>query len=157
MPAIQILQSFLDDAGTATLAGDWDAFFAHVSLPFHLVTETASITVADEAGLRVGFDHFGDMLRVMRISDYVRLAESADEIGPDLISGHYVTHLMSGAHRMVPPFHSHVTLRREGGRWRAASIVNALSNARWPISVPIVAQTPSSAPSPTPSPERDLP
>ena len=136
MPALQVMQSWLDEAGNATLVGDWDTYRACVVLPFHLITEKATMVVDTEDVLRRGFDEFRQNLAIMRVTDYIRLGESAAEIGPDLIAGRYVTHLMSNAHRIVPPFRSHVTLRRQGNRWCAASIVNALSNTQWPIASP---------------------
>lgn len=138
MPSLQVLQGWLDEVGAATLAGDWDTYAAHVALPFHLITETSSMVVATEGELRQGFEQFRDTLAHMRITDYLRLADSAVEISPELVSGRYITHLMSGAHRVVPPFRSQATLRLDGGRWRAASIVNALRNTQWPLGVPSV-------------------
>jgi hypothetical protein len=132
----ELLQTWLDDMGAAVLAGDWPGYAARVCLPFHLITDAASLVVATEQELRQGFDTFLTMLRAEQITDYIRLADSAVQINRRLISGRYTTHLMAGGNRVVPPFRSQITLRQEAGVWRAASISNALTNSSWPIVVP---------------------
>ncbi len=133
-----ILQAYLDRVAATVMHGDWDAYRGSVCLPFHLVTHAASLRIETEADLRTGFDAFAEMLRSQRITDYIRLVEGAERLDPDLISGRYVTHLMAGAHRILPPYRSQITLRREGAVWRAASISNALANSRWPLHLPRV-------------------
>lgn len=118
---------------------DFASYRERVALPFQLVTHAASLHIADEDTLRQGFETFAQTLRVQRITDYLRLVEGAEELDEALITGRYVTHMMAGAHRVMPPFRSQITLRHENGRWRAASITNALANARWPLIVPVVA------------------
>jgi len=140
MPAMQLLQSCLDEIGAATMAGDWQTYRAHVELPFTLITETATMLVETEAELRKGFDSFHDMLKFQKVTQYVRLADSAVELSDTLISGRYVSHFIAGAHRIVPPFRSTMTLRLVGNSWRAVAITNSLSNMQWPIQVPRVDQ-----------------
>jgi hypothetical protein len=135
--APHILQHYLDSIAGAVLRRDWPADRAGVTLPFQLVTHTTSLHIATEDDLRLGFDTFARTLHIQRITDYVRLVEGAERLDEVLIIGRYITHLMAGAHRVLPPFRSHITLRLEDGRWRAASITNALANSRWPVEVPI--------------------
>lgn len=140
MPAMELVQSYLDEIGTAVLVGDWDTYRNHVELPFTLITETATMVVASEEDLRKGFDSFHDMLKFQKVTQYIRLADSAVALSDTLISGRYVSHFMAGSHRIVPPFRSTMTLRLIGNSWRAVAITNSLSNMQWPIQVPRVDQ-----------------
>lgn len=140
MPAMKLLQSYLDQIGTAVLVGDWDTYRAHVELPFTLITETATLNVDTEADLRKGFDSFHDMLKFQKVTQYIRLADSAVDLSDTLIVGRYVSHFIAGAHRIIPPFRSTMTLRLIGNRWRAVAITNSISNMQWPIQVPRVDQ-----------------
>ncbi|NEX47585.1 hypothetical protein [Pseudotabrizicola algicola] len=133
MEAGAILQTYLDEIAAAVMAGDFAAYQTGVALPFHLVTHSANLTITTEAALREGFDAFRTMLQTQRVTDYIRLVEGAQCLDPDLLSGRYVTHLISGGMRVLDPFHSQITLRLVEGRWRAASITNALANSRWPF------------------------
>lgn len=128
-----ILQDWLDEMSAAVTSGNFDTYRAHVCLPFHLITHSASLRIADEQPLRQGFESFVHMLRSQRVTDYIRLASGAEQLDDVLITGRYITHLLVGGTRLIPPFRSAITLRNEDGVWRAASITNALANARWPI------------------------
>lgn len=134
--APQILQTYLDEVSAAVMRGDWPAYRDSVALPFQLVTHTASLQIATEEDLRQGFETFSEALRIRRVTDYVRLVEGAERLDDALVTGRYITHLMAGTVRVMPPFRSQITLRLDDGRWRAASITNALANSRWPILLP---------------------
>ena len=140
LPALQLMQSYLDEIGSAVLLGDWDAYRNHVALPFTLITETATLRVATEDDLRKGFDSFHEMLKFQKVTQYVRLADSAEALSDTLISGRYVSHFIAGSHRIIPPFRSTITLRLIGNTWRAVAITNSISNMQWPIQVPRVDQ-----------------
>lgn len=133
MDARAILQSYLDEVSTAVLADDWESYCDAVSLPCHIISHDESKVVATVEDLKAGFDQFRDTLRSQRVTDYIRLVESATQLEPSLISGKYVSHLISNGHRLMPPFLSQITLRLEGNRWRAASVSNALAYSRWPL------------------------
>ena len=134
----QTLQLYLDEVAGAVMRQDFAAYRDCVSLPFQLVTHAASLHIDNEQQLRQGFDTFAQTLRVQRITDYLRMVEGAEELDEVLITGRYVTHMMAGAHRVIPPFRSQITLRHENGCWRAASITNSLANSRWPLILPVV-------------------
>lgn len=134
--APQILQLYLDEVAGCVMRLDYAGYRTRMCLPFHLVTHTASLTVSTEDDLRLGFDAFANTLRIQRVTDYLRLVDGAERLDEVLISGHYITHMMAGAYRVIPPFRSQITLRMEDGVWRGASITNALANSRWPILAP---------------------
>jgi hypothetical protein len=131
-----ILQAYLDRLSVAVMAHDWPTYRAAVCLPFQLVTQSHSMTMTSEEQLRAALDGFVANLRAQRVTDYVRLVEDAMQLDAVLVTGTYLTHLFAGSVRLIEPFRSHITLRREEGRWRAASITNALSNSRWPLLLP---------------------
>lgn len=135
MIANQITQTYLDDVADAVMADDFDTYQSRVCLPFYLITHTSTVVIDTEAKLRRAFDDFRETLRSQRVTQYIRLVESAAQLDHDLISARYVSHLMSGGNRILDPFRSEITLRLEGNLWRAASITNSLANSRWPLTV----------------------
>jgi hypothetical protein len=141
MDADEILQGYLDIVSDAVMAQDWDAYEGKIILPLQLITHTTSINVATPEDLRTGFDAFCQTLQVQKVTNYVRLVETAKQLDQDLIAGRYVSHVMAGTHRILPPFTSQITLRRQGGVWRAVSITNSLANSRWPFVGISVAET----------------
>lgn len=140
MPALQILQAYLDEVGDACLRDDWETYVAAVELPFILMTQAATICISTQDELRIGFDAFCATLKHQRVTDHIRLAESAVDLDQGLISGRYTTHLLSGSHRIIPPYRSSITLRLAGNHWRAASISNDLVNTHWPLHLPQVGE-----------------
>lgn len=133
MDAHAILQSYLDEVSRAVLTDDWDTYRDSITLPCHIISHDESKVVATAEDLKSGFELFRDTLQIQKVTDYIRLVESAAQLDPDLISGKYVSHILASGHRVLPPFRSQMTLRLVGNRWRAASVSNALANSRWPL------------------------
>jgi len=133
MDGPRILQDYLDEVSRAVLADDWESYRSMVFLPCHIISHDESKVVETVADLKAGFDQFRDTLRFHRVTDYIRLVESTSRLDPDLITGSYVSHLISGGQRIMPPFRSQMSLRLIGNRWRAVSVTNALANSRWPL------------------------
>lgn len=142
MKPLDTVQTYLDEVAACVMANDFSGYAARISLPFFLLTESASLVVTTTDDLRAGFDDFQGTLRLQHVTDMIRLADSAAALGANLISGSYATHLLSSAHRAVSPFRSQIILRRAQGIWRAAAITNSLCNQRWPILVPNVSPEP---------------
>jgi hypothetical protein len=136
MPATQVLQTYLDDSVAALFQDDWPRYAASFALPFTMITEASVMTVNTEADLREGYDAMRATIATQRLTDVLRLAETAAELGETLISGRYITHFLAGAHRIVPPYRSTISLRRTDNRWQAISITNSLANMQWPIHLP---------------------
>ena len=140
MDAVALLQSYIDVAAAAVMRGDWPTYEAHVWLPFHLVTQTAEMTVTTQSDLRAGFDDFRETLKLQPITDLIQWVETASQQDRDLITGQYMTHLLASGHRVSAPCRSSITLRLIGNQWRAVSIANSSAIARWPITVPKLAE-----------------
>ncbi|MFN4159602.1 MAG: hypothetical protein ACK4GO_14525 [Gemmobacter sp.] len=141
--APQILQLYLDEVAASVMRDDYAFYRSRVSLPFQLVTHAASLHITTEDELRQGFVTFAGTLRIQRVTDYLRLVEGGEFLDDALITGRYITHMMAGAHRILAPFRSSITLRLEGGIWRGASITNALANSRWPLLIATLPETPA--------------
>ena len=133
MDASDIFQVYLDGVSLAVMTDDWATYRRAVHLPCHIISHDESKVVATEDDLRVGFDQFSQTLKFHKVTDYIRLVEAATQLDAGLISGSYVTHLISGGQRIMPPFRSQMTLRLIAGLWRAVSVTNALANSRWPL------------------------
>jgi hypothetical protein len=133
MDSRQILQAYVDEVVVAVMAEDWPIYRDCVCLRCRFVTHDEAKLVETEEDLRAGYDLFRNTLQSQRITDYIRLVESASRLGGDLIAGSYTSHLHSGRQRILPPFRSEMTLRPVGNRWRAVSVTNALANSRWPL------------------------
>ena len=138
-------QTWLDVVGQTIFDDDFDAYAAHVCVPFTLITQQETLTVPDRGGLRRGFDVYVNMFRTLQVTDMIRTASGVTAMGSDLLCGNYETHILRGGLRIVPPFMSSMVLRAEGGTWRAASITNSWSNKRWPISFPEMADQTNAA------------
>lgn len=81
-----IVQTYLDDIAAAVMKGDFVTYRDAVSLPFHLITHSASLVVSTEQELRVGFETFNKMLISQQVTQYIRLVESAKQLDQTLIS-----------------------------------------------------------------------
>jgi len=140
--AVAIAQSYLDEVSAIVMADDWAAYAEMICRPFLMITHTRTMVFDTPEDIRGVYTDFVSLLRSQRVTDYIRLIETADQIDRDLISARYVTHLLSGGQRVMEPVKSGISLRLEGNRWRAASITNAVSNSRWPLLLPPIAQDP---------------
>lgn len=119
--------------GRAVLADDRDSYCNAVCLPCLIVSHDESKTVTTSEDLKADYDLFIGTLRARRVTDYIRLVEDARQGDPSLIAGRYVTHVVAGSRRLMPPFWSDMTLRRVGSTWRATMVTNALAHSRWPL------------------------
>ncbi len=133
MPGRALLQAYLDEIASALLNDDWETYCRGMYLPGAVISHDGSKIMATEEDLRAGFDDFRRTLRIHRVTDYIRLVEQATRLDENLISGSYISHVISGGQRILAPFRSNMTLRMVGGRWCAASVCNGLANNRWPL------------------------
>jgi hypothetical protein len=131
-----VLQTYLDDLALAALTDDWETYRQGVDLPCAVISHTTTKLVATETELRHGYDELVAALRIQKVTHFIRLVEQAAALDHDLISGSYITHLISGGHRILAPYQSLICLRQVEGRWRAASITNGLANSRWTLMRP---------------------
>lgn len=133
MDTAPIMQAYLDEVSNAVLKDDWETYRQGIALPCAVISHNETKIVTTEEDLRAGFDDFRRTLRILRVTDYIRLVDQAVRLDQDMISGSYISHVISGGQRIMAPFHSTMTLRRVGDRWCAASVSNGLANGRWPL------------------------
>lgn len=133
MGSSAIMQAYLDEVSAAVLTNDWETYRKSILLPCAVISHEETKVVATEEELRAGFDEFRRTLRILRVTDYIRLVDQVIRLDEDLISGSYISHVIAGAQRILTPFHSTMTLRQVGGRWCAVSVTNGLANSRWPL------------------------
>jgi len=125
MQAIDICQIHLDDVSSAMLAGDFGRYVKLMTLPLHLIADTGTHVVANEADLRRVFETYAEILRIQHFTELIRLAESAVQLQPGLISCYYETNILQRGHRLVAPFRSHMFVRNVDGVWQTAMIANS--------------------------------
>lgn len=142
MQATAIAQTYLDEVSAIVMADDWEAYSDAISQPFLLITHAATLSFATPDDIRGVYDDFRVLLQSQRVTDFIRLVDSAQQIDQNLISARYITHLMAGSHRIMDPVRSSISLRLEGNRWRAASITNSVSSSRWPLLLPRLGDDP---------------
>ena len=133
MDASDIFQVYLDGVSHSVLTEDRARYRCAMHPPCHIISHDESKVVATDEDLNAGFDMFCQTLRFHKVTDFIRLVEVASRVDAELISGSYVTPLISGGQRVMPPFRSQLTLRLFDGQWRAVSITNAFANSRWPL------------------------
>lgn len=131
-------QGWLDRVAQTIFENDFDSYANSVETPFVLMTTTGTLIAARPADLRSGFDQFHQMLLSQGATEMIRIAEEVRPIGTSFLIGTYETNILRNGTRLFEPFRSSLTLRNRDGVWRAACIANAMTNARWPIHLPLI-------------------
>jgi hypothetical protein len=133
MASRAIMQVYLDEVSFAVLQNDWETYRDRIALPCAVISHDKTKIVVTEEELKEGFEEFRSTLRILRVTDYIRIVDQAIRLDEELISGTYISHVISGGQRILAPFHSAMTLRLVAGRWCAAAVCNGLANSRWPL------------------------
>ncbi|MEM8956930.1 MAG: hypothetical protein AAGC86_03855 [Pseudomonadota bacterium] len=130
------LQAWLDRAVDSFIAGDEEAFVDMLSLPFSVITGSETTIARAEQDLREAFRSYVASIHEQGVTDLVRVAKQTTMIEPVLAVGVYETHILRRSHRIIDPYCSSVTLRREGEIWRATSMMNAVAHNDWVNRIP---------------------
>lgn len=138
--SLHIFQGHLDAVSRCVMTEDFDGYADQVILPFTLMTGVATIWVTCRDQLEEGFEGFAATMQDLGVTRLDRRAHAILKLGPDVIVGSYVTRTLIGTTEIIPPFRSVLTLRRDAGRWKAASISNDTQNERWPVLFPKVSE-----------------
>ena len=131
-------QSWLDRVDRTFFEDDLEGYVRACALPFTLVTQTVTTVIETRDRLEAGFVAWRDMLRDADVTQVIREARNVEFLAPDLIAGRYVTNILRGTERVLPPFVSSMTLRRIDGDWRAVAVSSGMSNSEFPIRLPRV-------------------
>lgn len=125
------LQAWLDNLVDSFIANDEDRFIGMYSLPFSVITAETTMIASDEQDLRVAFREYVATIREQGVTDLIRIAQQTTMIEPTLAVGVYETNLLRRGQRLIPPYTSAVSLRKEGDIWQATSMMNAISHNDW--------------------------
>lgn len=131
--SLDVFQAHLDKVSEALLKDDFDAYFAVCCVPLVLITERTTKMISTEEEYRFGFENYAGLLKSQHATDLIRLAHDVEQLSPELMSGRYETHVLSGGKRIYGPFRSSMALRLEGETWKAAVILSPVHGAHWPI------------------------
>ncbi len=134
--AIDILQCLLDEASAAALQNRFDRFSALMGRPFVLVTECGSAVLDSVAAQKAWFDSHIRSMRAQRITEVVRLATHATLMRDGLLFGTYVSQYLANGTRVIDPFESSVTMRRNAQCWQLATVSTSLPDDKWRIILP---------------------
>ena len=133
---LAIYQKVIDLLSYATLHGDTEIIRNHIRVPFTMTTETAEFVYDDEDKM-IDFCLVNtDALRNMGVTDYIRIAREARNVGPGRIEGVHYTHTIRRAERVMLPYPSRMVIERKDGVWAVTHARHALSNDRSPIFMP---------------------
>ncbi|MGC3939231.1 hypothetical protein ACOTTU_15615 [Roseobacter sp. EG26] len=138
--AMSIYQGVLDALSTATMMGDVATALERTKLPYLRRTVNSEVIVETEEDLAEGFKVYGATLRGLGVTNWVRLATDASFLGENYIAGHHVTHSLKDATPVIETYASRMVLMLEDGIWKMLELESMLSNSKWPIHVPRVAQ-----------------
>ena len=119
--AEKICEGFLETTARALLARDFETFAACFLLPHTIETPDHKTVLKTPAALRNVFDRVCEDYQNRRLTDLMRFIEVAEFRGPNRIEVMYVTHMMSGNHRVVDPFPCYSVVERIGDTWLIAS------------------------------------
>ncbi len=142
MPALNTLQSVIDAQSAAYMADDWDSFISTVELPMALVAANGAVVAEGHRDLRAGYRMYVSSCHGVPGIRLERIVEWAAFLGDTMVAGVHVTHLLSGATHVIPPYRSQMTLRLRNGVWRTVAVAIPLQLPLRPLREQIVPDTP---------------
>ena len=120
-------QTWLDRMAKASLAGDFDQLGAAISLPLVVLWADGLSIIQDRDQLRRVFDNQAAMIAINRVTDLVLSARTLRMLTPLKVQGDFGVEMLSNGIRVMEPFVSSVTLRRDASGWRMTKQVSGLS------------------------------
>lgn len=134
--AQEIYQRVIDICSDALMAGDFESFLPHFTLPHTMQTLSGTLTMANAEELKLSFESFSTSLKSQGATNYIRLADWAEFDGPDRITGRHTSHILRNANYLVQPHKTRLVLERAGDIWRVAGSVAAVAEVTWPVLSP---------------------
>lgn len=134
--AKEIFQEVLDRLSAAVLDHDKSMLRDVIVLPTSMTTHNAEIVFETEE------DWFSFTLRIHRglhsvgVNHYIRLVQNASFLSENYIEGIYDTHSLRNAVPMAPSYANRSALSRIDGVWKLSMMEAALSNNRFPFTLP---------------------
>lgn len=124
-------QDFLDRMSYVLSSHDMDLARDTFALPFIAAMPDESLTATTEAELSRLCAAFRDTMLSLQVDNVIRIAKTVSHLSRTLMVCTYESHVMRGTERIVPPYASSASLRREDGHWRAYNVTNGLSFKAW--------------------------
>ena len=138
---LALYQSFLNRLTAANVSGDFEGYLANVHLPYTNHSESNDEVMDTPDAVRKFFDMLTGMLTNNRIEEFLRIAQQAEFISNDTICGYHVARFIRDGRDALPSVRSRMILRREGVRWKLASVTNAVTRMEYPYSEPVASDT----------------
>lgn len=133
-PEMQILQTVLDRQSDAILAGDVRAYGQTMALPYRRTFANAEYVVETTAELISEVSTFSRSIKGLGVNYYFRLATSAERLGPDYISGTFVTHTLRNTTPIIDSFENRCVLKlQDDDVWSMIEFESNLLVDRFPV------------------------
>ncbi|MGV6812638.1 MAG: hypothetical protein ACWA47_10355 [Brevirhabdus sp.] len=129
---LDTFQKFLDDMSETAMADDYARYRTLITVPMVVVSEHGMTIVDEDEQFRHGFECYSSMLKKLGATHLIRLAHAVTQYAPNLITGRYETHVLSGGSRVFGPFQSSASLIRTEQGWKLNSLVNPVNGDAWP-------------------------
>ncbi|KPP92530.1 MAG: Serine/threonine protein kinase involved in cell cycle control [Rhodobacteraceae bacterium HLUCCA08] len=124
-----IHQLLLDVTGRALMAGDFDAFARHFTLPQQIDSFEGLLLVKDSDQLRVVFDGVCAHYRSHGVTEMVRTSTEAAYQGADKITCTHESRLYRGETLIHAPYSAFSVLVRTGDGWKVSFSQYAITDA----------------------------
>ncbi|PTX54039.1 hypothetical protein C8N43_2844 [Litoreibacter ponti] len=131
MDADAEFQTFLDAISDCFIARDFDAWQAHILLPFSMVTRAGPQLFDTPDALRSNFDHYLQACDAMQLDLIYRKPLALERSMDGTWVGTYETSLLSGGKRATAAYTSSALLEVVDGRFKMRSILNARGHTDW--------------------------
>ena len=125
------MQAFMDRVVAVIRKDDVQGYTDMIALPYQVITATSTRSFLHRSDLVDQFHIFRIGLEKMGFSDFWHRVIDTTMLGESLATAIYETQLVRGDRRLVAPYRSCITLRKDGDRWRAVSTAHTIGHADW--------------------------
>ncbi|MCB1343277.1 MAG: hypothetical protein KDK24_19855 [Pseudooceanicola sp.] len=125
------LQAFMDEVVEVIRKDDAKGYLDMIALPYQVITAASTRTFLRKADMEDHFHLFRIGLKQMGFQDLSHHVISVTMLGETLATGIYETRLLREDRRLVAPYRSCITVRRDTGRWRAVCMAHTIGHADW--------------------------
>lgn len=138
----------LDLVSVAVMTADTGLYARTIRLPYRITTHGGSFTIETAAERDEMLLTLARSLQAKGVTDYVRIARTADYITSGQLVGTHFTHILSNGERIVHPHSATQTLvRGDDDIWRFTHARYAIANTSVPFEFPKLGPWPDILPS----------
>lgn len=118
----------------ALISGDFALYAEVMSVPIWIIPrEGQAYHLATMADLQRDFDLYHAIIKTHGVTDIYRQILHFDTLAEDRVLFTCMTHIMVRAQRIVEPFETRMTLRRQDDGWRIAEIESSEGHINWTL------------------------